>query len=99
VPVLGFFLQVATRVTSTVEIKNYRGRSGTVGSSRGRYKTKIGSVEVSIHPTSTMFGRNPAPKCVVYTEMLQTKKTYIQGVTQVREDWLVEVAPHFFKPS
>jgi HrpA-like RNA helicase len=95
----GLFLQVATRVTSTVEIKNYRGRSGTVGSSRGRYKTKIGSVEVSIHPTSTMFGRNPAPKCVVYTEMLQTKKTYIQGVTQVREDWLVEVAPHFFKPS
>jgi hypothetical protein len=95
----GLFLQVAGRVTSTVEVKKSDLRSGALGSSRGRYKTKVGATEVSIHPTSTMFGRNPAPKCVVYTEVLQTKKTYIRGVTQVREDWLVEVAPHFFKPS
>jgi pre-mRNA-splicing factor ATP-dependent RNA helicase DHX16 len=90
---------VAGRVTSTVEVKKSDLRSGALGSSRGRYKTKVGATEVSIHPTSTMFGRNPAPKCVVYTEVLQTKKAYIRGVTQVREDWLVEVAPHFFKPS
>lgn len=95
----GLFLQVASRITSSVEVKNDRGRSGMVGSSRGRYKTKIGATEVSVHPTSTIFGRNPAPKCVVYTEVLQTKKIYIRGVTQVREDWLVEVAPHLFQSS
>lgn len=92
----GLFLQVASRIKATVEV-DARGRSGMVTPSRGRYRTKIGSQEVSVHPTSTMFGRNPAPKCVVYTELLTTKKTYIRGVTQVREDWLVEVAPHFFK--
>jgi len=66
-------------------------------SGRGKYKTKVGGHEVSIHPTSAMFGRNPPPKCVVYTELLVTKRTYIRGVTQVREEWLSELAPNFFK--
>lgn len=92
----GLFLQVASRIKATVEV-NERGRSGAIHSSRGRYRTKIGGREVSIHPTSSMFGRNPAPKCVVYTELLTTKKTYIRGATQVREEWLLEVAPDFFK--
>ena len=91
----GLFLQSASRLTNTKEIKG-RG-SGSLISTRGKYKTKVGNSEVFIHPTSSMFGRNPAPKCVVYTELLVTKKTYIRGVTQVREEWLVEVAPTFFK--
>eukprot|EP00543_Licmophora_paradoxa_P010184 CAMPEP_0202476504 /NCGR_PEP_ID=MMETSP1360-20130828/93459_1 /ASSEMBLY_ACC=CAM_ASM_000848 /TAXON_ID=515479 /ORGANISM="Licmophora paradoxa, Strain CCMP2313" /LENGTH=364 /DNA_ID=CAMNT_0049103715 /DNA_START=408 /DNA_END=1503 /DNA_ORIENTATION=- len=91
--------------------KNGSGGGGSgslLFSSRGRYKTKPivfmggsngggGGQEVSIHPTSVMFGRNPAPKCVVYTEMLMTKKNYIRGVTQIREEWLPEVAPHLFQ--
>jgi HrpA-like RNA helicase len=91
----GLFLQSASRIPASKDIKD-RG-SGSVVSNRGKYKTKVGKTEVSIHPTSTMFGRNPAPKCVVYTELLETKRTYIRGVTQVREEWLAEVAPNFFK--
>ena len=98
----GLFLQSATRLTTSDETKGRRhdsngGNSGRLGPSRGRYKTKIGSEVVSIHPTSTIFGRNPAPKSVVYTELLITKKTYLRGVTQIREEWLAEVAPDFFK--
>ncbi len=93
----GLFLQSAARLPNMKEVKG-RG-SGSVISTRGRYKTKVGNTEVSIHPTSTLFARNPAPKCVVYTEMLATKKTYIRGVTQVREDWLAEVAPRFFSKT
>lgn len=96
----GLFLQSATRMPPTVESgKNKRNgdNSGRLGSSRGKYKTKVGSQVVSIHPTSTIFGRNPAPKSVVYTELLITKKIYIRGVTQIREEWLGEVAPDFFK--
>lgn len=100
----GLFLQSATRMLSTDDSSrrgssNSRsgGNSGRLGSSRGKYKTKIGSEVVSIHPTSTLFGRNPAPKSVVYTELLITKKTYLRGVTQIREEWLAEVAPDFFK--
>ena len=94
----GLFLQTASRATTVNEVKNNKG-SGSLGLGRGRYKTKVGATEVSIHPTSTMFGRNPAAKCVVYTELLVTKRTYIRGVTQVREEWLCEVAPNFFSKS
>jgi HrpA-like RNA helicase len=94
----GLFLQSATRMQSAgTEGINSRGKSGQLGTSRGRYRTKVSGEEASIHPTSTLFGRNPAPKCVVYTELLVTKKTYLRSVTQIREEWLVEVAPEFFK--
>lgn len=93
----GLFLQVASRIQATVELDASKGNSGRTKSERGRYKTKISGREVSIHPTSSMFGRNPAPKTVVYTELLTTTKTYIRGVTQIREEWLTELAPNFFK--
>ena len=95
----GLFLQSATRVSNSVDINKAirkEMKAGANSVSRGRYKTKIGGAEVSIHPTSSLFGRNPPPKCVVYTELLATKRTYIRGATQIREEWLSEVAPRFF---
>jgi ATP-dependent RNA helicase DHX8/PRP22 len=90
----GLFLHAASRIASASEINKsnrQERRSGSVLSSRGRYKTKVGGKEVSIHPSSTMFGRNPPPQCVVYTEILETKKLYIRGVTQIREEWLTDL--------
>jgi hypothetical protein len=95
----GLFLQSATRVSNSVDVNKAirkEMKAGANSVSRGRYKTKIGGAEVSIHPTSSLFGRNPPPKCVVYTELLATKRTYIRGATQIREEWLSEVAPRFF---
>jgi HrpA-like RNA helicase len=93
----GLFLQSASRVKAESSIDG-RGKSGDLQQfQRGRYRTTMGSETVSIHPTSTLFGRNPAPACIVYTELVVTKKTYIRGVTQIREEWLQEVAPRFFK--
>jgi HrpA-like RNA helicase len=93
----GLFLQAASRIKTEREVEsNSRGRSGTLDSTRGRYRTKLGNENVSIHPTSTLFSRHPSPACVVYTEMVTTKKTYIRGVTQIREEWLQEVAPNFY---
>ena len=96
----GLFLQSARRLQNSVEINKAMRKEmagGADGLSRGKYKTMIGSSEVSIHPTSALFGRNPPPKCVVYTELLVTKRTYIRGVTQIKDEWLNEVAPNFFK--
>lgn len=96
----GLFMQSAARVGNSVDInKTIRKemRAGINATSRGRYKTKQGGAEVSIHPTSSLFGRNPPPKCVVYTELLVTKRSYIRGATQIREEWLSEVAPKFFR--
>jgi len=95
----GLFLQAASRLQNTVNINKAISEEmkRDITTSRGKYKTKVGGHVVSIHPTSAMFGRNPPPKCVVYTELLVTKRTYIKGVTQVREEWLSGVAPNFFK--
>jgi ATP-dependent RNA helicase DHX8/PRP22 len=94
----GLFLQAASRTKGGAHVDNSKGRSGLLvqSNARGRYTTKIGNETVSIHPSSSMFGRNPAPACVVYTELVQTKQTYIRGVTQIREEWLHEVAPEFY---
>lgn len=87
----GFFLQAATRIVQTDS-----GGSGRVASSHGRYLTTMGKDTVSIHPTSLLFGRQPPPSCVVYSELVATKRTYIRDVTQIKEDWLKEVAPSFY---
>ena len=95
----GLFLQSASRLNNTVNINKEIGNLIKKGENplRGRYKTKIGGKEVSIHPTSSIFGRNPAPSCVVYCELQITKKAYIRGVTQIKDEWLREVAPTFFE--
>jgi ATP-dependent RNA helicase DHX8/PRP22 len=94
----GLFLQAASRTKSESVVDSSQGRSGSLAglNNRGKYLTKVSNETVSIHPTSTLFGRNPAPACVVYTELIHTKRTYIRGVTQIREEWLGEVAPSFF---
>lgn len=95
----GLFLQAAVRIKVDTDSTNIKGggNSGVLVSSRGRYRTIVGNETVSVHPTSTMFNRQPAPKCVVYTELVVTKKTYIRGVTQIREEWLKEVASHIYQ--
>ena len=93
----GLFLHVATRLPNPDQSqgkKNSRhGRSGIIPNARGHYKTKIGGNIVSIHPTSSMFGRNPAPKCVCFTDLVHTTRMYIRGVTQIREEWLADFSP------
>merc|ERR1712194_989627 len=93
----GLFLQVATRLPAPAELQGRKkarsGHAGMTPVSRGHYKTKIGGDLVSVHPTSFMFGRNPAPQCVVYTDLLYTTRMYIRGVTQIKEEWLKGVSP------
>jgi len=91
----GLFMQAAERAQAPEEVDG-RGRSRLL-TSTPKYRTKVGNQPVSIHPTSTMYLRNPPPKTVVYTEMITTKKTHIRGISQIRAEWLAEVAPKFFK--
>lgn len=88
----GLFLQAASRIHHEKEV----GSGRVAPSTRGRYTTKMGNQTVSIHPTSTLHQKHPPAGCVVYCELLTTSQTYIRGVTQIREEWLEEVAPQFF---
>ena len=87
----GLGMRAATRLPANSEgggSKGQRKGSGYVPPSRGRYRTRTGGDDVNVHPTSFLFGRNPPPRCVVYTDLLRTTRLYIRGVTQVREEWL-----------
>ncbi|KAL4125430.1 hypothetical protein PRIC2_009014 [Phytophthora ramorum] len=79
--VAGFFLNTAMR--SVAE---------GLGGSKTAYKTMCGRSEiVKVHPSSSLFMRNPPPKWVVYNELVFTSKHYIRTV--------VVYAAHTFSPS
>ncbi|GMH71318.1 hypothetical protein TrRE_jg9710 [Triparma retinervis] len=86
----------AVRVEKTEVVEGGSRKRDARGESRGadrksKYVTMKGKVDVSVHPSSFMFQRNPAPTAVVYCEMVVTKRNWIRGVTQVRREWIDEI--------
>eukprot|EP00403_Amphidinium_massartii_P006124 CAMPEP_0178378190 /NCGR_PEP_ID=MMETSP0689_2-20121128/4302_1 /TAXON_ID=160604 /ORGANISM="Amphidinium massartii, Strain CS-259" /LENGTH=1033 /DNA_ID=CAMNT_0019998259 /DNA_START=10 /DNA_END=3111 /DNA_ORIENTATION=+ len=60
----------------------------------GTYVTVKHPHTVEIHPTSALFGQTP--KLVCYHELVLTTKEYMRGVIDVKPEWLMEVAPHYY---
>jgi len=70
--------------------------AGSGGSgSGGIYKTLKTNNTVQIHPSSSLFQK--LPRWVVYHELVLTTKEFMRQVTQIEPEWLIEIAPHFFK--
>lgn len=63
----------------------------------GLYKTVKNNHSVTIHPHSSLFERSP--KWVLYHELVLTTKEYIRNVIEIDNAWLLEVAPHYYKPK
>jgi ATP-dependent RNA helicase DHX8/PRP22 len=61
------------------------------------YKTLVEGQPVYIHPSSSLFQRNP--DWVIYHELVMTTKEYMREVTTIDPKWLVELAPKFFKAA
>ena len=61
------------------------------------YRTLVDSQIVAIHPSSSIFHRQP--EWVVFHEVVQTTKEYMREVTAVDAKWLGEFAPAFYKHS
>jgi ATP-dependent RNA helicase DHX8/PRP22 len=61
------------------------------------YKTVAEDAPVHVHPSSALFKRPEPPEWCVYHEVLITKREYCYNVLAIKPQWLVEVAPHFFK--
>ena len=36
------------------------------------------------------------PKCVIYNELVMTSKEFIRTVSEIKSEWLAEVAPHYY---
>jgi len=59
----------------------------------GHYLTVKDNQEVLLHPS---VGLDKKPEWVLYNEFVLTSKSYIRTVTEIRGEWLLEVAGHYY---
>eukprot|EP00597_Dinobryon_sp_UTEXLB2267_P004841 CAMPEP_0170077306 /NCGR_PEP_ID=MMETSP0019_2-20121128/14147_1 /TAXON_ID=98059 /ORGANISM="Dinobryon sp., Strain UTEXLB2267" /LENGTH=283 /DNA_ID=CAMNT_0010289551 /DNA_START=41 /DNA_END=892 /DNA_ORIENTATION=- len=67
--------------------------------SNAEYKTIKNQHTVYVHPSSVMAKDEDPPRWLVYFELVFTSKEYMRMVAPIKGEWLVEIAPHFYKPS
>uniref|UniRef100_A0A3B0MGN5 RNA helicase n=1 Tax=Theileria annulata TaxID=5874 RepID=A0A3B0MGN5_THEAN len=58
------------------------------------YRTLLDEQKVYIHPSSSLFQRNP--EYVLYHELILTSKEYMRDLTIIKSKWLLELAPTMF---
>ncbi|KAF9075987.1 pre-mRNA splicing factor [Rhodocollybia butyracea] len=63
------------------------------------YRTLKTNHTVYIHPSSSLFQHQPPVKTVLYYELVMTTKSYMRQIMEIKPNWLLEVAPHYFKPA
>jgi ATP-dependent RNA helicase DHX8/PRP22 len=61
------------------------------------YKTLVEDAPVHVHPSSALFKRPQPPEWCVYHEVIITTREYCYNVLAIKPQWLVEVAPQFYK--
>ena len=61
------------------------------------YKTMDEGQVVYIHPSSSLFNRNP--EWLIYHELVLTTKEYMREIISIEPKWLLELAPRFFQQS
>ncbi|KAJ2789269.1 Pre-mRNA-splicing factor ATP-dependent RNA helicase dhx15, partial [Coemansia guatemalensis] len=62
----------------------------------GQYLTVKDNQLVLLHPSSVL---DRKPEWVIYNEFVLTKRHYIRTVTEVKPEWLLEIAPHYYDLS
>jgi len=60
----------------------------------GSYKTVKSPQTVHIHPSSGLF--EVMPRWVLYHELVLTSKPMMRIVSEIKPEWLVELAPHYY---
>ncbi|KZV21698.1 hypothetical protein F511_02856 [Dorcoceras hygrometricum] len=61
----------------------------------GSYRTVKHPQTVQIHPSSGL--AQVRPRWVIYHELVLTTKEYMRQVTELKPEWLVEIAPHYYQ--
>lgn len=60
----------------------------------GSYRTVKNPQTVHIHPSSGL--SEVMPRWLVYHELVLTTKEFMRTVTEIKPEWLVEIAPHYY---
>ena len=61
----------------------------------GSYKTVKNPQTVHIHPSSGL--AKGLPRWIVYFELVFTSKEYMRQCIEIKPEWLIEIAPHYYK--
>ncbi|KAK4710269.1 hypothetical protein R3W88_004782 [Solanum pinnatisectum] len=61
----------------------------------GSYRTVKHPQTVNVHPSSGL--AQALPRWVVYHELVLTTKEYMRQVTELKPEWLVEIAAHYYQ--
>ncbi|KAK2441771.1 pre-mRNA-splicing factor ATP-dependent RNA helicase DEAH1 [Trifolium repens] len=61
----------------------------------GAYRTLKHGQTVHIHPSSGL--AQVLPRWVVYHELVLTTKEYMRQITELKPEWLLEIAPHYYQ--
>ncbi|KAK8945605.1 putative pre-mRNA-splicing factor ATP-dependent RNA helicase [Platanthera guangdongensis] len=61
----------------------------------GAYRTIKNPQTVHIHPSSGL--AQVLPRWAIYHELVLTSKEYMRQVTELKPEWLVEIAPHYYQ--
>ena len=61
------------------------------------YRTVKNNLTVHIHPSSVLM--EVKPKWVIFFELVLTSKEFMRSVLPVKNEWLTELAPHFYKSN
>ncbi|KAL6783682.1 hypothetical protein ACKKBF_B05425 [Auxenochlorella protothecoides x Auxenochlorella symbiontica] len=62
----------------------------------GHYLTVKDNQNVYLHPSTCL---QTKPEWVLYQEFVLTTKNYIRTVTEIKGEWLVDLAPHYYDLS
>ncbi|KAJ1612194.1 putative ATP-dependent helicase [Cryptosporidium canis] len=60
------------------------------------YLTEINRQLVNVHPTSSVSHLKEKPKWIIFTDIIQTKKTYIRTVSAINQLWLHDYCSKWF---
>lgn len=60
------------------------------------YRNIKQNVSVHIHPSSCLYKHVPQPRFLCYYELVETSKNFMRQVMEIKSDWLVDVARHYF---
>ena len=63
----------------------------------GGYRTIKNAHSVHIHPSSCLAKEEVPPRWVVFHELVETTKEFMRQVISIEPEWLVEIAPHYYK--
>ncbi|OII72721.1 ATP-dependent helicase [Cryptosporidium ubiquitum] len=65
-------------------------------SSNKQYLTEVNRQLVNIHPTSSVSHLKDKPKWIIFTDIIQTKKTYIRIISAINHLWLNDYCSKWF---